>query len=466
MSRRAPYDFITEKLEQLPATDSQALWEQMQQQLDIVMPVKEDHRRRYMFFQLAASLMIMVSTSVIYLYKVRNADHHSITNESFTNTPAVTISTNHQQPQNLSNNKTSSIHTSNQLTYRGNHNQNQLLPPKQNRNTDPLVITTQVVASDYILLNKNESTSTEKQPEDINTLNHTVSAPEQFSTESDTRIRQIDAQHLPLFNYTGLDSVLEHSLVTSVATIKTRTHSKGWVAGVAMNFNLPVSHQEMSTVNMNGKENTLFDYLPSIFVQYHFSEKWYLSTELGWINPQYTPNISLFDHYTKVSNSQKQETEVNLNKLYYLNIPVSMHYRVAPHLYLGSGIEYSYLKRSILTNEQCMWEQQGSNWVMTKETKSVSVNASPNAVAKRNNANGNPSNIQPVDSIAESFRSSDWRVLMDVNYQYHRFVLGMNFAMGLTPYIKVQSGSGNGNIKDRNEAVQLYLHYNLFDKRK
>ena len=488
MNQRVPYDFLTENPDHSTAPNIQMLWDQMQQKLDQEMPVKKDDRWNLLFWQIAASFILIITVSLIYV-------NHGPLAKNNSNSEIVSFS--RTTPKSSNSEFSLNKQSLNQIPEALNkeHNEKNAATSKVTINKKLNVQLKKLTALNKRSVNNQLSISTFKNilsaesikmvpvkvTKELNPLRSTI---EQISKEvtpissdmdsiqdhsmsvADNRIKQVEPKQFNTFSYKGVDSVQRQSLVTAVAKLNSSSKNKGWVAGVSINYHLPLSHQEMSTVNMNGKQNALFDYLPSIYVQYHFSEKWYLSSELGWINPQYTPNLSLFDHYTKVTNSQKQENEVSLNKLYYLNIPVSIHYQLTQNLYLGGGIEYSYLKRSILTNEQCIWEQQGSNWVMTKETESVSVNANPHAVAKKNNRNGNGTPTSPVDSVAQSFRSHDWRALVDVNYKYHRFELGMNFAMGLTPYIQIQSGSNNGVIKDRNEALQLYLRYNLFDQRR
>ena len=148
---------------------------------------------------------------------------------------------------------------------------------------------------------------------------------------------------------------------------------KGWVAGVSVNYNLPVSQQEMSTVNVNGKKNTLIDFLPSVYVQYHFNKKWYAETEFQFSSPQYTSNHKLASAYKNIDPNKKEENAVWLNKLYYLNIPVSIHFRALPNLTIGTGIQFSHLRRSIFTDEVALWENSPNGWVKTVSQKDVKV---------------------------------------------------------------------------------------------
>src|SRR5699024_1076505 len=96
---------------------------------------------------------------------------------------------------------------------------------------------------------------------------------------------------------------------------------KGWVAGASINYNLPVSNQEMSTVNINGKKNTLIDFLPSLYVQYHFNKQWHVESGFQFSSPQYISNHKLSSQVSMVNAGKRQENALWLNKLYYLNVP-------------------------------------------------------------------------------------------------------------------------------------------------
>ena len=97
----------------------------------------------------------------------------------------------------------------------------------------------------------------------------------------------------------------------------------------------------MSTVNINGKRNTLIDFLPSVYVQYHFNKKWSVETEFQFSSPQYTSNHKLASAYKDIDPNKKEENAVWLNKLYYLNIPVSDTFQ-------GTAKPHDWYRHSIL----------------------------------------------------------------------------------------------------------------------
>jgi hypothetical protein len=263
---------------------------------------------------------------------------------------------------------------------------------------------------------------------------------------------------------------------------------KGWVAGLLMSYNLPVSDQEMSTVSINGRRNKLIDYLPAAYVQYHFNKKWYLQGEFQFNSPQYTPDLTLSSKKKQISSTKKEENNLNLNKLYYLNIPFSVYYSPLRNLHIGAGVQYSYLQRSLYTEELVIWEKNGNTWEKTKteknvvalsnstkEKKTVTNNGNGVSIGGNGNGNGNgnsggsPAAAIPatmVDTVATSLRSNDWRVLVDVNYDLKRFNVGVRYNQGLNNYINTKAGNNNTPVQDKNKSFQVYARYNLFDKRK
>jgi hypothetical protein len=254
---------------------------------------------------------------------------------------------------------------------------------------------------------------------------------------------------------------------------RSRFQLKNLVAGLSMNANIPLGNQHSSSISPSGTDSRLYDFLPSVHVQYHLNRNWYLAGELQFMSPQFTPQSKLYRKTYHVYTNKFNEFSVALNKLYYVNLPVSVHYRVRKDFYVGAGLQYSYLTRSVLMEEEAVYQRNDGRWKQTSSKKTVKVKGNPNKEKARNGNNGGtgtPGQVAPfaADTIAQSFRNSDWRLLVDANYQYRRFSAGLRFNMGLTPYLKTEL-TGVGGVKElneRNQSFQLYLRYNLLDRRR
>jgi hypothetical protein len=258
----------------------------------------------------------------------------------------------------------------------------------------------------------------------------------------------------------------------------------GWVLGAAIHYNAPVSRQEMSTLNINGKKNTLADFIPSAFAQYHFNNKWYVETGFQFSSPQYTPDLKLFSSCVDVAAGKRKEAAVWLNKLYYMSIPLSVHFKPFRGFSAGTGIQYSFLKRSLLMDEHAGWkEDDNGEWKKTYSTitvKPTKNKSKGNANSNNNTAdNGNaiisgwgtPSaGATPASNgvalISTQFKSADWRYLVDLNYTWKRYTLGTRYTAGLNNYISTKAEGNMLEVKDKNKAIQFYLRMNVFDWRK
>jgi hypothetical protein len=244
-----------------------------------------------------------------------------------------------------------------------------------------------------------------------------------------------------------------------IAKLNNLPPKKGWVIGGSFNFHMPLSIQEFSTLNTNGRKGNLVDYLPSLYVQYHLNEKLYLQSEIQYSSPQYTPNHVLFDEWNNMTTHQKEENLVYLDKLYYLSIPVTIHYSPLKNFQTGTGLQLSRLVKSILTDEQAVWQNGMEGWQKTIVNKQI-YSKSPGA----NSNNG--STPARVDTASQNFKSTDLRMVLDANYNWGKLNLGFNFNMGLSNYLNAKLGVNSVHIKDRNEDLKIYLRYNLWDQRR
>jgi hypothetical protein len=128
---------------------------------------------------------------------------------------------------------------------------------------------------------------------------------------------------------------------------------------------------------------------------------------------------------------------------------------------IGTGIQYSYLRNSIIESDVCTWEKSNNSWSKTYENKHVYVRSNPGQEKRKNN--NNPATPPTtVDTLAQSLRSNDWRLVLDVNYKWRKITGGARFNTGLNKYIDISSGGVTASLRDKNEAFQLYLRYDLF----
>ena len=137
-----------------------------------------------------------------------------------------------------------------------------------------------------------------------------------------------------------------------------------------------------------------------------------------------------------------KDTVVSIEKLYYTDIPLTIHYRVAGGLYLGGGLQYSRLWDGAAVER---FDSQASNRtgpVYSTGNWNLDLKYDPGALAR--------------------LRRSDWRVLLDVAYRWKRLTLNLRYQQSLTSYVR----PGQGGSAPHNSALQLNLSYDLWRERR
>jgi hypothetical protein len=123
---------------------------------------------------------------------------------------------------------------------------------------------------------------------------------------------------------------------------------KGFAAAVGLNHFFAIGAQDRSTFNSSGESGTITDYLPVPQLRYHFSHKLYVMAEAQFNAPQYTKQVML-EQFKSDTNfmGQRMERSVFVKKLFYFNLPVSVHVSPIKNLGIGAGIQYSRLRHAV-----------------------------------------------------------------------------------------------------------------------
>ena len=108
-----------------------------------------------------------------------------------------------------------------------------------------------------------------------------------------------------------------------------------WAAGLSLNSGVSLNSQNRFNYNVNAKKGVLLDYIPSPYLQFHLNNYVYLQTELNLITPQYTPQLLLYRNNSEITaqSGMSQQKSIYIQKMYYFNWPVSLHYSPISNLY-------------------------------------------------------------------------------------------------------------------------------------
>ena len=219
---------------------------------------------------------------------------------------------------------------------------------------------------------------------------------------------------------------------------------KGFVAGIGFNQFFSVGQQQKSDYNSGGTSGGVGDYLPIPMIRYYFSRKLFVQIEAQFNTPQYTKKNLVAGQSAgdTLSPGLVQQNSVVIKKLFYFNLPLSVHYSPLKNLYVGAGLQYSRLSNGVGLYENKVLVTGGTDTV--KSAKVYSFKG---------------------DSIYQKMRTNEFRFLVDLSYTYKRFIIGARYNQALSKFLNVRI-SDTQVTQARNSSLQLYIRYILCDGRK
>lgn len=246
-------------------------------------------------------------------------------------------------------------------------------------------------------------------------------------------------------DYAVRNGLLPQRPATNASAAKkkvTKSREAGtFAAGFSLPLAFPLGDQRAMGYNFLGGHNTISDYLPSPHLQYHLNTKTFLQTEAQLISPQFIPSVLLYNSMSPMVGGYYTSKSIYAKKLYYFNLPVSIHYSPFPGFYLGSGLQFSSLISGIALTEQRRWTQGGP----------VSVKEEFSRFRK--------------DTLSDRINGNEFRLLLDANYYWSRFTVGLRYNQALTNYISFQVSPSMPYSFNKNRGLQFYLRYNLWEEK-
>lgn len=249
-----------------------------------------------------------------------------------------------------------------------------------------------------------------------------------------------------IFKETGLED--QRQSVKAKST-KSRNLYAGENKSLAVGFSLPLGFplgdQKPGAYNINAKPNIISDFIPVPHLQYHINNKLYLQTEVQIMNPQYIQSVLLYQQKTELpSINTVHYNSVYAKKLYYFNIPVGIHYSPFQHFYLGTGLQFSSLVSGVALHE---------------ESSSVIGSGRTTLLSERYTK-------FKSDSISDRIDNSEFRLMLDANYYWKQFTVGLRYNQALSNYVSFRLNNAAPLFQDKNKSVQFYLRYNLWEDHK
>lgn len=223
---------------------------------------------------------------------------------------------------------------------------------------------------------------------------------------------------------------------------KSDFRDRKFAIGLSLPLAFPLADQQALGYNFRGGPNTVSDYLPSPHMQYHLNKRTFFQTELQVVAPQFIRPILIYQEKNMMSGNAWLYNSVYARKLYYFNLPVSVYHSPLPNFFLGTGLQFSSLMSGV-----AMYED-----------KKVYGNQETILSQSFNRINH--------DSLTNRMSASEIRLLLDVNYYWQRFTVGLRYNQAFGNYASFRLNNTTGYTYDKNKALFFYLRYNIWEDKK
>ena len=243
-------------------------------------------------------------------------------------------------------------------------------------------------------------------------------------------------------NATPQDSVKRKSLTQPVdSTIQKKTQPQKKLivaAGLGLQQQIPIAGQTTVPYSYYGREGSLADYIPSIFIQLQNKHNWFVMGEFRFGAAQSVKEFS-YNQNTSVDSSTMDVTmtTMRLKKTYYHQLPFSFNYYLKPNLSVGLGGMYSRFYGAVTEKETDTWNTQTQTSTNFKE-------------------------IIHIKHFTDSFLyKTQVHFLVQADYQWKRFSFGFRYTKDIQPYIKYTKPDGTVD-EEKNQSLQLMIRYRIW----
>ena len=208
-------------------------------------------------------------------------------------------------------------------------------------------------------------------------------------------------------------------------------------AGIGLQQAIALKNQQSASVNYNGKRSTVSDLIPSVYFRLQ-KGAWFAQAEFQYAVPQPVEQFSFSQKTTyDVAALNVNVERFNLRKLYYHQLPISINYHIMPNWSVGAGAMYNILAGA----------------VTEQEVQSLNVQTGLEATTR---------SLAPVSGYNDSFLyKTTAGILVQTDYHWKRFSLGMRFTQNLEPFITYTRPDGTVS-DEKNKVLQAILRFRLF----
>lgn len=208
-------------------------------------------------------------------------------------------------------------------------------------------------------------------------------------------------------------------------------------AGVGMQQSIALHNRPSPTSDSLGRKRPFFDYYPSVYVKLQRG-KWAVQIDAQYSVPQPVTNVSFSQKTTYDPAITTLTTErYTVQKLYYHQLSLSLNYKMRPQWSVGIGGVYNLLAGAVTEEESA-----------SKNFVTGAAYSSKNSVA--------------IKGYNDSFfYKTTAGLVVQTDYQWKRFSLGLRYTQNLQPFIKFTNPDGTVN-NEKSNALQALLRFRLF----
>jgi hypothetical protein len=213
-------------------------------------------------------------------------------------------------------------------------------------------------------------------------------------------------------------------------------------AGLGVQQQLRSGTQLAYSSDYYGGNGVFSEHIPSVYFRVHHRENWFAQAEFRFGAPQFVKDYSYARRIRyDTSSNNLVVSSMRLRKLYYHQLPFSFNYNVLPRLSVGAGGVYSIFYRA----------------VTEQETKASNVTTGTESFSK---------STQRIPGFRDSFFfKSQVQFILNTDYRWKNFSIGLRYKKDLQPYIKYTKPDGVVE-EDMNDAIEVILRYRLWKSRK
>ena len=174
--------------------------------------------------------------------------------------------------------------------------------------------------------------------------------------------------------------------------------------------------------------------------------KWFLQAEFRYKSPKKINNLLYsYSDFTIPFTTTRVITSYYLTNVYFHQLPVTFNYFVTKNWSIGAGIS---------------WNKFSSAFATVIREEIISTTGQPASTITANEFK-----ISKTDSsaITGQLRLTDsyFQGIIETQYRWKRFSLGLNYSFGLQPYLKY-TPQGTSQLSERNNMLNIFIRYELW----